>query len=117
MKFLVDAQLPYLLAQWIRDKGFEVVHTDDLPAKDETEDREIRLFADANGFIVITKDSDFLDSYILKSSPRKMLLITTGNIKNKALLDLFRLNFQELINLLAIYDLIEMSNTQITAHE
>lgn len=41
MKFLVDAQLPYLLAQWIRDKGYEVVHTDDLPAKDETENQEI----------------------------------------------------------------------------
>lgn len=117
MKFLVDAQLPYLLTTWIREKGFEAIHTDDLPDKDETEDQQIRSFADGNKYIVITKDSDFYDSYILRKSPQKMLLITTGNIKNKRLLDLFRLNFQEIARLFEFYDLIEMNNTQILAHD
>jgi predicted nuclease of predicted toxin-antitoxin system len=117
MKFLVDAQLPYLLTIWLREKGFQSIHTDDLTAKDETEDREIRFFADSENYIVITKDSDFLDSYLLNKSPKKMLMVTTGNIKNRNLLDLFRLNFRELVRLFEFYDLIEMNNTQIICHD
>lgn len=64
MRFLVDTQLPTLLATWIREKGYEVVHTDDLPNKDETEDQEIRVYADINNCIVISKDADFYNSLI-----------------------------------------------------
>ncbi|WP_028525955.1 DUF5615 family PIN-like protein [Runella limosa] len=117
MRFLVDAQLPSLLATWIREKGYEVVHTDDLPNKDETEDQEIRMYADANNCIVISKDSDFYDSYLIRNSPKKLLLISTGNIKNRQLLDLFRKNFSELVKLFPFYSLIEMNNTEIIAHE
>jgi predicted nuclease of predicted toxin-antitoxin system len=46
MKFLVDAQLPLLLATWIKEKGFDAVYTNDLPMKDETGDDEIRVIAD-----------------------------------------------------------------------
>lgn len=87
MKFLVDAQLPYLLATLLRQKGFDVLHTDDLPAKDETPDGDIRAVANRDDRIVITKDSDFLDSHLVNKSPRRLLLITTGNIKNRQLLD------------------------------
>ena len=31
MKFIVDAQLPYQMALFIRRKGFEAIHTNDLP--------------------------------------------------------------------------------------
>ncbi|HAK80513.1 MAG TPA: hypothetical protein DCM71_27340 [Runella sp.] len=117
MRFLVDAQLPTLLATWIREKGYEVVHTDDLPNKDETEDQEIRVYADINNCIVISKDADFYNSYILRNSPKKLLLISTGNIKNRQLLDLFRKNFSELVKLFSFYSLIEMNNTEIIAHE
>lgn len=117
MRFLIDAQLPALLAKWIREKGFEAIHTDDLPNRDETEDDEIRLLADRIGYIVITKDADFYDSYILKNSPKRLLLISTGNIKNRQLLDLFRKNFQEIVGLFGYCDLIEMNNTELIAHE
>jgi len=31
MKFLVDAQLPYHLKAWLLLKGFDAIHTTDLP--------------------------------------------------------------------------------------
>lgn len=80
MKYLIDAQLPYLLADVLRHKGFDVVHTDDLPDKDETSDTIIRQLAALDDRIVITKDSDFQDSYLLFKQPPKLLLLTTGNI-------------------------------------
>jgi predicted nuclease of predicted toxin-antitoxin system len=38
MKFLVDAQLPYGIALFLRDKGFDALHTNDLPDKEYTTD-------------------------------------------------------------------------------
>ncbi|WP_373511993.1 DUF5615 family PIN-like protein [Persicitalea sp.] len=116
MKFLVDAQLPYLLAIWMRSKGCEVVHTEDLPDKDETEDETIRSISTKASYIVVTEDLDFYDSHLPRNAPEKLLLITTGNIKNRQLLDLFRRNFQEIVNLFEYCDLVEMSNEDMIAH-
>ncbi|GAB2596854.1 DUF5615 family PIN-like protein [Spirosoma areae] len=93
MKFLVDAQLPPLLAIWLSEKGFDTLHTNDLPDRDETEDYYIRQVAATDDRVVITKDSDFYDSHLLQNQPAKLLLITTGNLKNRQLLDLFRKKF------------------------
>jgi predicted nuclease of predicted toxin-antitoxin system len=89
IKFKVDAQLPYSLTVILKRKGFDVVHTDNLPNKEKTTDNEIRLLAEAEKRIVITKDNDFFDSYILKKSPPRLFLISTGNIINKDLFILF----------------------------
>ena len=45
IKFIVDAQLPYSLALMLKAKGFDVIHTDDLPNKERTADSEIRVLA------------------------------------------------------------------------
>ena len=49
MKFLVDAQLPYGLALFIRGKGFDVLHTNDLPDGEYTSDNEIRRISEQEG--------------------------------------------------------------------
>jgi predicted nuclease of predicted toxin-antitoxin system len=33
MKFLMDANLPFRLAIILKDKGYDIIHTDDLPDK------------------------------------------------------------------------------------
>uniref|UniRef100_UPI00403F20C7 DUF5615 family PIN-like protein n=1 Tax=Spirosoma sp. SC4-14 TaxID=3128900 RepID=UPI00403F20C7 len=73
-------RLPYLLADVLRQKGYAVIHTDDLPGKDETSDTEIQHLATIDNRFVITKDSDFQDSYLLFKRPPRLLLLTTGNI-------------------------------------
>jgi predicted nuclease of predicted toxin-antitoxin system len=65
MKFIVDAQLPYRLALYIRQKGHDAIHTDDLPDKERTTDSEIRRIAQQDNRVVISKDSDFLDSHLI----------------------------------------------------
>jgi len=89
IKFIADAQLPYSLAVMLKGKGFNIIHTDDLPNKERTSDNEIRLVAKEENRVVITKDNDFFDSYILTKSPSRLLLISTGNIINKDLFPLF----------------------------
>lgn len=52
-------------------------------------DAEIRQVASSENRIVITKDSDFLDYYLLRGVPPKVLLLEFGNIRNKALFEQF----------------------------
>jgi len=116
MKFIVDAQLPYRLAKFIRDKGYDVIHTDDLLHKDRTTDTEIRRIAKEQNRIVITKDNDFWESHVLQNDPAHLFLITTGNIKNKELLQLFDNNWTEIEAKLTLYNFLEMDNIQLIAH-
>lgn len=117
MKFLIDAQLPYRLATFLREHKLDIKHTDDLPKKERTTDHEIAYLAHLENRIVITKDSDFLDSYHLKKSPRQLLLVTTGNIKNKNLLDLFNQNLEQIISLFQHSTLVELNTQGIIVHE
>ena len=117
MKFLIDANLPFRLAKSLKAKGFDVLHTDDLPNKERTTDNEIRKISIDQDRIVITKDSDFLDSHVIQGVPSKLLLITTGNIINNELVDLFDKYFETTILLFETYNLIELNNEQIIGHE
>ena len=117
MNYLIDAQLPYLLADVLRQKGFDVLHTDDLPDKDETGDSVIRQIAEERNCIVVTKDSDFLDSYLLFKKPPRLLLVTTGNIKNRQLLDLFRQTISTVDELFKNHTFIELNNRDVIVHE
>ncbi|MEI6369259.1 MAG: DUF5615 family PIN-like protein [Nostocales cyanobacterium ELA608] len=83
MKFLIDAQLPERIANLLEKSGYDVVHTKNLPLQNATPDSEINKLSIIEQRIVITKDKDFLDSFLIKKEPYKLLLITTGNIINK----------------------------------
>lgn len=117
MKFLIDANLPFRLALTLRKKGFEIVHTDDLPNKERTTDSEIRNISVEHNLIIVTKDSDFLDSHLISGIPQKLLLVTTGNIINNILIDLFDKNFLKICEHFENYDLIEVSLEQIIVYE
>lgn len=117
MKFLIDANLSFKLARLLKTKGFEILHTDDLPSKERTTDNELRKLSVEQNYVVITKDSDFLDSHLIQGIPSKLLIVTTGNIPNKELLSLFEKYFETIIQLFDIYDLIELNNNQIVGHE
>lgn len=117
MKFLVDAQLPLVLSGFLERRGFDVIHTDKLPNKERTSDIEIRELSLKENRIVITKDYDFVDSYHIKGIPKKLLLISTGNINNKDLLKLFQSNINLICEMFLEYSFIELDNFEIRGHE
>jgi predicted nuclease of predicted toxin-antitoxin system len=117
IKFIVDAQLPYRLAILLREKGYDATHTDDLPNKERTTDKEIRTLAKNENRIVITKDNDFFESYIIRKSPAGLLLISTGNIINKELFNLFNKYLDQIIKHFETYNFVELANDELFAHE
>lgn len=116
MKFLVDAQLPVRLARFLESAGYDTIHTKDLPNKNATSDTEINTVSKRDNRIVITKDSDFLNSFLTIKEPYKLLLITTGNINNLELEALFTANLESLVELFNSHSYIEMTRDSIIVH-
>jgi predicted nuclease of predicted toxin-antitoxin system len=116
MKFIIDAQLPQLLADWLKERGFDAVHTLELPAANRSDDKEIIVVADQDDRVVISKDSDFFDDHILTGKPKRLLVIKTGNIKNRDLIRLFEGNIKRIESLFKRYVLLEMNRSELIVH-
>jgi predicted nuclease of predicted toxin-antitoxin system len=116
VKFLVDAQLPKSLSDLLKQRGHDSVHTLELPNQNKTSDKTIIELSIDQERIVITKDNDFLESFLLNSEPRKLIIVRTGNIPNKVLLQLFDDNLQFMELLLSRSNLIEITQSEIAEH-
>ena len=116
MKFIVDAQLPRQLAALLRELDFDAIHTLDLLRGNRTPDSLINDLSVAEKRIVITKDSDFVDSFILRKVPWKLLLVSTGNISNKNLMALFLANIERLSESFDVFDFIEINRESVIFH-
>jgi predicted nuclease of predicted toxin-antitoxin system len=116
LKFIVDAQLPKSLSDFLSQKGYDSIHTLDLPNRNMTKDSQIAKLANEEGRVVISKDVDFLESFMVKSEPRKLIIVKTGNISNRHLLKIFEENFDVLVQMISRSDLLELSRTEIAEH-
>jgi predicted nuclease of predicted toxin-antitoxin system len=85
----------------------------ELPNKNVTDDLEINRISLAEQRVVISKDSDFYDSYSAKQEPFKLLYLTAGNIRNKDLIELFDKNFLLIIHSLQNGSVVELSKTAV----
>lgn len=84
MKFLVDAQLPPSLAAWLRSGGHEAEHVDSIGLRG-SDDEAIRACALRNGWILVTKDRDFVPAVNSVSNEPPIVWVRTGNISNRIL--------------------------------
>lgn len=117
MKFLVDAQLPRRLCQWLRESGHDAVHTLDLVLGNRTPDSEIIQIADAEGRVVVTKDDDFVQSFLLKNQPQRLMLVATGNISNSELNQLITKVLPAVIEAFEKSCYIEINHHSMVIHE
>jgi predicted nuclease of predicted toxin-antitoxin system len=97
MKFLIDAQLPRRLAHQLSVAGYETTHTLDLPQGNRTTDQSLITLS-------------------LKREPWKLLLVSTGNIRNDELLRLFQLNIDQLAESFTTFDFVELNRTSMICH-
>jgi predicted nuclease of predicted toxin-antitoxin system len=114
VKFIVDAQLPKVLSELLKYRGYDSLHTLDLENRNATSDTVITKLALEQSRIVITKDSDFIESFLLKSEPRKLIIVRTGNIPNKLLLKIFDDNLDLIKELLAAKPFIQLLEKELS---
>lgn len=116
MRFLVDAQLPRRIAYWLRDAGQDAIHTLDLPDQNRTTDSELVARADAERRVVVTKDADFVESFVLLRRPAQLLLISTGNISNAELESILGPNLDAIVAAFQIGDFVEINRSGVIVH-
>jgi len=116
MKFIVDAQLPRRLARELSAHGHDALHSLDLPSGNRSADEDIAAVANKEDRIVVTKDADFVSSFLLRGSPRKLLLVSTGNIANDELCALFAGNLVALEKAFTGASFVEISRSNLTIH-
>ena len=115
MNFVVDAHLPKAFCSVIENSGHKAFHTRNLPLGNKTPDEAIVAFALENEAVVITKDTDFYYSFILRGKPRKLILIKFGNQRLQRARLIFSLAFPEILNLISQYDLLELYSDKVVA--
>ncbi len=116
MKFIFDAQLPRKLSLLFKHKGYDSIHTLDLPNKNKTTDSDINRISISEERVVVSKDLDFVESLLVSNKPYKLLYVSTGNINNKELQDIFAKNLDQIITYLEENRLVELTNENITVH-
>ncbi|MBI3406965.1 MAG: DUF5615 family PIN-like protein [Planctomycetes bacterium] len=116
MNFLIDAQLPRRLARVLAAAGHDAIHTLDLPNANRTTDAEINSISLQQKRIVITKDADFVDSFLLSNEPYKLLLVSTGNISNNDLETLVTPLISMLATTFQSHDYAELTRTALFVH-
>jgi predicted nuclease of predicted toxin-antitoxin system len=116
MNFVVDAQLPRRIASWLREQGHDALHTLDLPDGNRTTDPQIVALAMREGRVVVTKDADFVESFILHHRPEKLLLISTGNISNVELELLLLPHLDAIASAFEAADFIEVTRFGVMIH-
>lgn len=89
MKFLCDVHISYGLVAHLKSIGLEAVHVNKILDGYNTSDKDICNYADQNDFVVVTKDFDFKNSFLVEGTPQKLIKINLGNLANMALIKLF----------------------------
>lgn len=117
MKFLVDAQLPRRFAFWLISVGHDARHTLDLAHGNRTTDAQISAIADEEGRVVVTKDDDFVQSFLIDGRPHRLFLVSTGNIANARLEEIMRINLDAVVAALAEHRFVEIGLDALVIHE
>ncbi len=84
MRFLLDAQLPPALAQWLKEAGHEATHVQDVSLR-EADDAAIWRYALEHDVTILTKDEDFAVRSKQSANVPVVVWLRVGNTTNRAL--------------------------------
>ena len=84
MRFIIDAQLPPALVEWISERGHVADHVFGLGLVDGS-DRSIWDAALEAGAVIVTKDHDFVEWATARHPAPQIIWLRVGNAGNTAL--------------------------------
>jgi predicted nuclease of predicted toxin-antitoxin system len=96
MKLLIDNQLPFQLAVFLRWRGHECAHVCDV-GLDEASDLEVWTRACNEGWIIVSKDEDFISLASRPGDTGRLIWVRLGNCRNTALIEAFGRVHEDLV--------------------
>ena len=114
MKFIIDENLSPDLAEMFRMAGLNAYHVNEMKAsqKQRIIDDQLRRLAIQKGYVIVTKDDDFVKSYVSRKVPDKIVFIYGMN-KKESLLSRMKEVIPTLKDLLTDHDFIEIGETEV----
>lgn len=116
----VDAQLPPLLATWLREWGTPARHVEDLELLTAA-DQDIFDAARRARAVVVTKDEDFVQLLEAHGPPPQVVWVTVGNVRNARLRSLVERHWPMIHEQLAagepLVELAESPPSPLDAHQ
>ena len=85
MNFLVDANLPPRLCEWLRRHNQQATHLYDLQSL-RLGDKAVWKLAATRQEVIVSKDMDFHERALILGKPPQVLLIALGNCSNDDLI-------------------------------
>jgi predicted nuclease of predicted toxin-antitoxin system len=96
LKFLVDNQLPAALARFIESRGSRAKHVLEIGLA-ESSDIQIFRHAESEGYILVSKDEDFLHLALRPASRISLVWVRIGNCRKQHLLQAFDRAWPQLV--------------------
>ena len=114
MKFIIDENLSPELTSIFSDAGLEAYHINEMKAhsKQRILDDQLRRLTIQKGYIIVTKDDDFVKSYVSRKVPEKLIFIYGLN-KKESLLKRMQEVVSQLKELVLIHDFIEINTVEV----
>ncbi len=91
MKLLFDANLPPKLVQRLADLYPDSAHVRSV-GLERVSDQAVWRYAQAHGYVIVSKDSDFQELSVLLGYPPKVVWIRRGNCSTQTLENILRKN-------------------------
>lgn len=116
MKFLCDVHISLKVSKLIEELGYGCEHVNNILDKWHTKDSDITHYTDSNSLILITKDQDFRNSFLLSRKPKRLIKINLGNISNSELMQIIKNNMNQIVEINSANEsfMIEIDKQNIT---
>ena len=89
MRLLYDQNISYRLVADLKDLYPDSLHVRDIGMK-ESDDSDIWDYAAQNGYIIVSKDSDFHQQSFMYGHPPKVIWVRVGNCSVNTITSLLR---------------------------
>lgn len=116
MKVLCDVHIARRVVAFYLTLGCEALHINDILSGSETKDAAIAQYADEHEMVVLTKDKDFLDTHLIKKTPRRLIKINLGNISNNTLLEILNFHHATFCEFFKKGGCVEVNTSYIVTH-
>ena len=95
MKALLDQNLSFRLVEVFRSRFPDSCHVRDVGLAGNDDDR-IWALAKTEGFVIVTKDNDFLARALVRGHPPQVIQICLGNASTKQIADLLEARMDDI---------------------
>ena len=114
MKFLIDENLPPDLCEVFLDHGLTAYHVNQLKShkKQKVRDDQLRHLSLFKDYVIVTKDDDFVRSYVHRKVPERMIYVFDIQTRNEVIKH-FNLHITKLPELVEKHGFLELNRTEI----